>query len=81
MRLRMLLPIMLAAGPAAPAAAQHLRIGTASDPKFLDPRLSRSVAARQVFAAMCGKLVDIGEKLEVMPQPRTRTPTLQPCSR
>ncbi|HYF06279.1 MAG TPA: ABC transporter substrate-binding protein, partial [Acetobacteraceae bacterium] len=30
--------------------------------------LSRSVAARQVFAAMCDKLVDINERLEIVPQ-------------
>ena len=51
-----------------PASAQHLRIGIASDPDVLDPTLSRSVAARQVFAAMCDKLVDIDEKLNIVPQ-------------
>jgi len=50
------------------ANAQHLRIGIASDPDVLDPTLSRSVAARQVFAAMCDKLVDIDEKLNIVPQ-------------
>jgi peptide/nickel transport system substrate-binding protein len=68
MRLRMLLPAMLTVGLATPAMAQHLRIGIASDPDVLDPTLSRSVAARQVFAAMCDKLVDIDEKLEFVPQ-------------
>ena len=51
-----------------PASAQHLRIGIASDPDVLDPTLSRSVAGRQVFAAMCDKLVDIDEKLNIVPQ-------------
>lgn len=53
---------------ALPAAAQHLRIGLVSDPDVLDPTLSRSVAARQVFAAMCDKLVDVNERLEIVPQ-------------
>ncbi len=53
---------------ALPAAAQHLRIGIVSDPDVLDPTLSRSVAARQVFAAMCDKLVDIDERLDIVPQ-------------
>ena len=51
-----------------PASAQYLRIGIASDPDVLDPTLSRSVAGRQVFAAMCDKLVDIDEKLNIVPQ-------------
>jgi peptide/nickel transport system substrate-binding protein len=53
---------------AMPAAAQHLRIGLTSDPDVLDPTLSRTVAGRQVFAAMCDKLVDINERLEIVPQ-------------
>lgn len=53
---------------AAPAAAQHLRVGIASDPDVLDPTLSRTVAARQVFMAMCDKLVDIDEQGRIVPQ-------------
>ena len=53
---------------ALPVTAQHLRIGIVSDPDVLDPTLSRSVAARQVFAAMCDKLVDVNERLEIVPQ-------------
>lgn len=53
---------------ALPAAAQQLRIGLTSDPDVLDPTLSRTVAGRQVFAAMCDKLVDINERLEIVPQ-------------
>jgi len=59
---------MLLALVALPASAQHLRIGIVSDPDVLDPTLSRSVAARQVFAALCDKLVDINERLEIVPQ-------------
>jgi len=57
--------LMLAA---LPAGAQTLRLGIASDPDVLDPTLSRSVAGRQVFAAMCDKLLDIDEQGAVVPQ-------------
>jgi peptide/nickel transport system substrate-binding protein len=53
---------------ALPAAAQHIRIGIASDPDVLDPTLSRSVAARQVFMAMCDKLVEVDEQGALVPQ-------------
>ena len=60
------------AGISFPAQAQRkggsLRIGRTSDPDTLDPTLSRTVASRQVFAALCDKLVDINEKLEIVPQ-------------
>ena len=66
--MRRILPLLFCL-LALPAAAQSvLRIGLASDPDVLDPTLSRSVAARQVFAAMCDKLVDINERLEIVPQ-------------
>lgn len=64
MRLILALLLLLAL----PAAAQTLRIGIASDPDVLDPTLSRSVAARQVFAAMCDKLLDIDETGALVPQ-------------
>ena len=63
--MRILLALLLLA---LPAAAQTLRIGIASDPDVLDPTLSRSVAARQVFAAMCDKLLDIDEQGDLVPQ-------------
>ncbi len=50
------------------AHAQTLRIGLASDPDALDPTISRTVSGRQVFAAMCDKLVDIDAKLTIVPQ-------------
>lgn len=56
--------LLLAVG----AHAQTLRIGIASDPDALDPTISRTVAGRQVFAAMCDKLVDIDAGLQVVPQ-------------
>ena len=63
---RLILALLLLAAPA--MAETTLRIGLASDPDVLDPTLSRSVAARQVFAAMCDKLVDIDANLAVVPQ-------------
>ena len=50
------------------AGAQTLRIGLNSDPDALDPTVSRTVSGRQVFAAMCDKLVDIDASLNLVPQ-------------
>ncbi|MEO9136826.1 MAG: ABC transporter substrate-binding protein, partial [Casimicrobiaceae bacterium] len=55
---------MLATG----AAAQTLRIGLAEDPDVLDPTLARSFVGRIVFSALCDKLFDIDEKLDIVPQ-------------
>ncbi len=51
-----------------PAAAQTLRVGLAEDPDLLDPSLARTFVGRIVFAAMCDKLFDIDDKLNVVPQ-------------
>ncbi|MFM7415760.1 MAG: ABC transporter substrate-binding protein, partial [Alphaproteobacteria bacterium] len=53
---------------AAPASAQHLRIALKEDPDILDPTLSRTFVGRIVYAALCDKLFDINEKLEIVPQ-------------
>ena len=53
---------------AAGASAQTLRVGLAEDPDVLDPTLARTFVGRIVFAAMCDKLFDIDEKLQVVPQ-------------
>ncbi|MBC7709635.1 MAG: ABC transporter substrate-binding protein [Rhizobacter sp.] len=50
------------------ANAQTLRVGLGEDPDVLDPTLSRSFVGRIVFAALCDKLFDINEKLEIVPQ-------------
>jgi peptide/nickel transport system substrate-binding protein len=50
------------------APAQTLRIGIVSDPDVLDPTLSRSLAGRQVFAAMCDKLIEVDAELRFVPQ-------------
>ena len=53
---------------ASSAHAQTLRIGLAEDPDVLDPTLARSFVGRIVFSALCDKLVDIDEKLAIVPQ-------------
>ncbi len=58
----------LAAGLAGAAHAQTLRIGLAEDPDVLDPTLARTFVGRVVFAALCDKLFDIDEKLNIVPQ-------------
>jgi peptide/nickel transport system substrate-binding protein len=59
---------LLAAIAAAGAAAQTLRFGLAEDPDVLDPTLARTFVGRIVFASLCDKLVDIDEKLNIVPQ-------------
>jgi peptide/nickel transport system substrate-binding protein len=55
--------------PSAPALAQTtLRIGLAEDPDILDPTLGRTYVGRIVFSAVCDKLFDIDEKLNIVPQ-------------
>jgi len=53
---------------AIPLAAQSLRFGLAEDPDVLDPTLARTFVGRVVFAALCDKLFDIDEKLNIVPQ-------------
>ena len=53
---------------AAGTHAQALRIGLAEDPDVLDPTLARTFVGRIVFAALCDKLFDIDEKLNIVPQ-------------
>jgi len=48
--------------------AQTLRIGLAEDPDVLDPTLARTFVGRIVFSALCDKLFDIDEKLDIVPQ-------------
>src|SRR6266700_505233 len=51
-----------------PGYAQTLRFGLAEDPDVLDPTLARTFVGRVVFAALCDKLFDIDEKLNIVPQ-------------
>src|SRR5213593_630047 len=65
--MKRLISLALAAA-ATVANAQTLRIGLAEDPDVLDPSMARTFVGRIVFAALCDKLFDIDEKLEIVPQ-------------
>jgi peptide/nickel transport system substrate-binding protein len=65
---RLLLILGCALALAATAQAQTLRIGLAEDPDVLDPTLARTFVGRIVFSALCDKLFDIDEKLDIVPQ-------------
>src|ERR1700738_1976759 len=49
-------------------AQTTLRVGLAEDPDGLDPTLSRTYVGRIVFSALCDKLFDIDEKVNIVPQ-------------
>jgi peptide/nickel transport system substrate-binding protein len=49
------------------AQAQTLRIGLAEDPDSLDPTPARTFVGRIVFSALCDKLFDLDEKLNIVP--------------
>ena len=57
---------LLLAGSA--SAQTTLRIGLAEDPDILDPTLARTFVGRIVFSAICDKLFDLDEKLNIVPQ-------------
>jgi len=50
------------------AQGQTLRVGLAEDPDILDPTLARTFVGRIVFSALCDKLLDVDEKLAIVPQ-------------
>jgi hypothetical protein len=47
------------------ASAQTLRFALLEDPDALDPTFARTFTSGMVFAALCDKLVDIGEPTQV----------------
>jgi peptide/nickel transport system substrate-binding protein len=65
---RLLLAAVAALGLATAAPAQTLRIGLAEDPDIMDPTLARTFVGRFVFAALCDKLFEISNTLEIVPQ-------------
>ena len=67
LRLAAIAATALLATNAAPAQTT-LRVGLAEDPDILDPTLARTYVGRIVFAALCDKLFDIDEKLNIVPQ-------------
>src|SRR5262245_40706349 len=62
-----LLRVLLAAGPA-DAQKKTLVIALNQDPDILDPTIARTYVGRIVFAAMCEKLYEIDENLNIHPQ-------------
>ena len=52
---------------AKPSVAQTLRVGLDEDPTVLDPAQSGNLGERQVFAALCDKLVDIDPTGKIVP--------------
>ena len=71
MKMWRLVPVMAALLFSVGATAQAqttLRIGLAEDPDILDPSLARTYVGRIVFAALCDKLFDIDDKLNIVPQ-------------
>ncbi len=59
---------LLVAGLAQAQTLPNLRVGLAEDPDVLDPTLARSFVGRLVFSALCDKLVDVDDKLAIVPQ-------------
>jgi peptide/nickel transport system substrate-binding protein len=53
---------------AAPAGASELRIALNEDPDLLDPAQGSSFVGRDVFAAMCDKLIDVAPDMTFVPQ-------------
>jgi peptide/nickel transport system substrate-binding protein len=62
-----LLAVALAAGPVH-ADKKTLVVALNQDPDLLDPTLARTYVGRIVFAAMCEKLYEIDERLQIHPQ-------------
>src|SRR3984893_3622421 len=68
LRLVVTAAVLLLSSEAAVQAQTTLRIGLAEDPDILDPSISRTYVGRIVFSAVCDKLFDIDEKLNIVPQ-------------
>jgi peptide/nickel transport system substrate-binding protein len=49
-------------------AGGTLRVALAEEPDRLDPTLARTLVGRTVFNAICEKLYDVNEKLDLVPQ-------------
>src|SRR4029077_4191087 len=60
--------ILLFLALASPAQTQTLRIGMQGDPATLDPAQSAAFVDRVALAAVCDKLIELGDKLAYVPQ-------------
>ena len=49
-------------------AGGTMRVALDAEPDKLDPTLARTLVGRNVFNAICEKLYDVNEKLEIVPQ-------------
>src|ERR1700750_3200342 len=65
---RFLLGAACALAIAVPAAAQTLHVALRQDLDVMDPALATTYVGRIVFAGLCDKLLDINEKLIIVPQ-------------
>jgi peptide/nickel transport system substrate-binding protein len=71
--MRRLIPALLALALTSPAWGQStLTIALREDPDVLDPTLGSSYVGRIVYAAMCDRLIDIDEHLNLVPQLATK---------
>jgi peptide/nickel transport system substrate-binding protein len=61
-------PLFVSISIAGAATAQTLRIGLSGDPDTLDPTQTRYAAGFVVRTALCDRLFDIGQELEIVPQ-------------
>ncbi|HET9140305.1 ABC transporter substrate-binding protein [Actinophytocola sp.] len=53
-----------------------LRVALSAEPDRLDPTLARTLVGRTVFNAICEKLYDLDDKLEIVPQLAAALPEL-----
>ena len=67
MRVLPLLAGLLALAAIQPTEAQTLRIGMRDDPDLLDPTFSRTYVGTVVMTALCDKLFDFDDKLQIVP--------------
>ncbi len=67
-RLTACIPALLMLTTAGLAHAEGtLRIGLGSDPDMLDPATARTYYGRFIFSAMCERLVDVDQHLQIVP--------------
>ena len=65
---KIMLLALLVATTSTGAMAATLRVGLQDDPDSLDPATGGTYTGRIVFDALCDKLVDIDENLQIVPQ-------------